>query len=303
VTVTVRLYHVIQKKMGPVCNMFYVSEIYDYLSGCFRIQRQGSYCKSIIGSGWEWCENRNSSRSTGMYILFLLIYLRGSERKCHSKTWKFFELLVMSVVMNTLRIPKGHIYHRTTCWEQQPNKEYYVFIYLQYGWKTRCGVLKSEGADLPFVRALVRRVRWLKVKGNLPVQLNQPWPRANPSRLPGGGITLTDVAGLRVAYGVSRGEQRLWGGVAGRQVEWGRGGGESTVAVPGGGAQGRTGAGAVLPLPPPFSTSRFRLLAVVSPWRVCSGTRSSPEARKEANLMPPQPQLQTVYLQFAAKIN
>jgi hypothetical protein len=64
-----------------------------------------------------------------------------------------------------------------------------------------------------------------------------------------------------------------------RRVEWGRGGGESIVAVRGGGAQGRTGAVDVLLLPLPFLTSQFRLLAVVSLWRVCSGTRSSPEAR------------------------
>jgi hypothetical protein len=59
------------------------------------------------------------------------------------------------------------------------------------------------------MRALVRIVRWLKEKVNLPVQLNQLWPRVNPSRLPGGGITLTGVAGLRVAYGVYLVEQRL----------------------------------------------------------------------------------------------
>lgn len=73
------------KNFGPICNLFYMSDIDDYLSG--------SYCKTIIGCDREWYENQNSSRSTGMYILFLLIYLRGSERKCHSKTWKFFELL------------------------------------------------------------------------------------------------------------------------------------------------------------------------------------------------------------------
>jgi hypothetical protein len=45
---------------------------------------------------------------------------------------EFFELLVMSVVMNMLRIPEGQIYHRTTCREQRTNKEYSVFIYLHY---------------------------------------------------------------------------------------------------------------------------------------------------------------------------
>jgi hypothetical protein len=29
--------------------------------------------------------------------------------KCHFKPWEFFELLVMSVVMNVLRIPEGQI--------------------------------------------------------------------------------------------------------------------------------------------------------------------------------------------------
>lgn len=111
--------------------------------------------------------------------------------------------------MNMLRIQESQIDHRTTCREQQPNKEYSVFIYLQYAWRTWCSVLKTESADHPFVRALVRRVRWQKEKGNLPVQLNQPWPRAKPSLLPGGGITLTEVAGLRVAYGVYREERRL----------------------------------------------------------------------------------------------
>jgi hypothetical protein len=170
-------------------------------------------------------------------------------------------------------------------------------------WRTRCSVLTSEGGDLPFVRALVKRVRWQKEKGNLPVQWNRPWPRENPSRRPGGDITPTEVAGLRVAYGVYRGGRRLWDGVPGRQVERGRGGGGSTAAVRGGGARVRTGVAAVLLLPPPFSTSRFPLLAVVSPWHVDSGTRSSPTARREENLVPLQLQSQTLYRQSAAKIN
>lgn len=196
------------------------------------------------------------------------------------------------IVMNMLRIPESQIDHRTTRREQQPNKEYSVFIYLQYARRTWCSVLKTESADLPFVRALVRRVRWLKEKGNLLVQLNQLWPRANPSLLLGGGITLTEVVGLRVAYGVYREERRLWGGEPDRRVEWGRGGGGSTVAVRGGEAQGRRGAAAVPLLPLPFSASQFRLLAVVSPWRVYSGTRSSPEVRTRANIVPPHLQFQ-----------
>lgn len=138
----------------------------------------------------------------------------------------------------------------------------------------------------PVLCALVRRVQWQTEKGILLDQWNLPLLQARPSRHPGGGITPTGVVGWELAYGVSRAGRRPWGGVRARRVEWGPDGGGSTAVERDGEGQGRTDVAAELLPPQPFSASQFRLLVVVSPWHVDSGTKSSPAARKEANSVP-----------------
>jgi hypothetical protein len=82
------------------------------------------------------------------------------------------------------------------------------------------------------------------------------------------------AVGSEMVCGVYQAGRRLLGGVPAPQGEWDHGGG-STVAVRDGEGP-HTGDAAVLLLLQPFLTSRFRPLAVSSPWHVDSGTRSSP---------------------------
>jgi len=89
------------------------------------------------------------------------------------------------------------------------------------------------------------------------------------------------VVGSVMVCGVCQAGLRRLGGVPARQGEWDLDDGGSTVAVRDGEDQDHRG-GAAVPLQQlPFLTSRSRPLAVSSPWRVDSGTRSSPAARKE----------------------